>query len=289
METLMESYNLFFQNVVEHPLCTPYQKAAWIFSLELENEGFISSEKGENIRNNLLTVAYDPNQRRIIDLLNPDNPREEVIRANWRIKSFAWRNLAKIRGQVHKTYTELPPEILSQPGMKSMLTHFPDIDLGETTVYIYGKRKGKASYYLVNDQEEIGIKAICVSKDLYGLPTHLIELVTKVYCLGIYPNRVVGSELIHGCFELIAREGHPSYVGVADFVDWLVSPLGYNAPELAKQFILGNPEPLFDALRQANPLAPALLTFISDEAEDTETGICRLTVMEALKLVGTTK
>ncbi len=284
----MDSYNKILldteQIVLSHPLCTLFHRSAWFSSLRLEETGFFTHDKGEYIRNTHLTVALDPDSRKLVDLLDPGNPRTEVEYANWLVKTFCWRNMANVRRRkIHQTYTgKLPPEILELPRMAPFLSQFPEFELGGTTLCIYGK-KGGWSYYF--DNAEFNLNTICVSPDFYGLPTQLLQIVTQTYYMGIYPVKV-GGELINGCFELIAKEGHPSLIGVAGFIEDLVSPLGYDAQELAGEFILGNPQPLFAALSQANPLAPALLTFISEEADDTDTSICRIDVMRALDLCG---
>lgn len=269
-----------YDQISSNPLFTPYQKSAWESTFLLEQTGFISHEKAEFIRMEHLTVAWDPNRSSIVDLLNPNQPRPSVMLSNQEIKVISGSFMKKIiKSGIHQTYTgNLPKDVLERPNMAPLLCAFPDIgELGSNTVIVYGKA-GDMSYWMndINNNHTIG-----VATDFFGLPTQLIETKTKVYSFGLYPLRLC-SQLLAACYEIIAREGHTGYIGVVWMIEELLESSGLDITKLAKDFVLGNPEPLLSALRTAHPLSPALLTFISEEADDTDISICRLTVIKAL-------
>lgn len=271
-----------FSVISANPLCTPFQKAAWTFSEQLEKEGYFNRRKANFVRQSL-SVAYNPNTGLYDDLLSEDqdNPSSEVLAANIRTQIQNFHCLAKMKKNTIDTFTDkLPQAILNDPGMQPLLEIFPQIDLGPAKVVVCGD-EGDGSCYFKDGFTSI----ITVSPDLFGLPTLLLAMNSKVYPLGMPPYNI-GMDLIYGCYELIAQEGHQSLIGVAGFINELVDTHRYNVRQLAKEFILGDPKPLFSVLESVNPLAPALLTFISSEANETKSTIDRLLVMKKLNLLG---
>lgn len=268
-------------------LHSSFQDYAFRFVKQLEKATrpnghfFLSRQKADYIRQQL-EVVYDRESRSIIDLQNPQNPREEAVQASILCKKHSAEYRQIVEASTIKEYDGyLPVKVLKHRSMQPLLELFSGLDLSNLHFVIYGERYDR-SFYIDDDPKSKRI--IAVSPDLYGLPTHIaLNVLCEIPYYGYYTTRI-GSELIGGCAELIAQEEMSNFEGVAGFIKKLVEPLEYNPRLLAKDFILGNPDPLFSALQEAHPLAPALLTFISDKAGDTPTGIRRLDIMDALDL-----
>ncbi|HEX9008495.1 MAG TPA: hypothetical protein VF837_04515 [Patescibacteria group bacterium] len=271
---------------LSHPLVTNFQRKAWEYTYILEKAGYLKPVKAYTIRNKHLTVAWDPQIGKTVDLLSPRSPRDLVIQANQVSlqNSLAW--LEKInKAGIHQTYSDsIPLEITSSERMKPYMSQFPEGQLINTEINIYGE-PGDWSYWIT--QKDAGDHCIvAVSPDLYGLPTQLMNMHTKSFVLGIYPQEI-GYAFVYALYEILAQEEHPGFIGVAGFITDIVNKAGFDAVPLAKAFVLGDVEPLYTALEiGGGRLAPALLTYISDEAGDTPISIARIKVMRALNLCG---
>lgn len=269
-----------YKIVASHPLTTKFHQRAYGFTYQLEQAGFFSSEKARYIRESQLSMAIDPITGLSVDLLGT-KPRKIVKNSNRLITETIAKYSSSIRGGgVRQTYTDaLPEEILFRPRMSPVRDSFPEIgNLGKNVVYVYGN-PGDWSYSFTVD----GVTTVAVAPDLFGLPTQLIETVTKVWYLGSYNERI-GLPLINACYEIIAEEKHATLIGVVWMMERLLKKQGIeaNLRELARQFILGDPDPLFETLALANPLAPALLTYVRGFSSAPTLAIARIKAINEL-------
>lgn len=262
-------------------IVTPYHLKIWQYSFDLEQFGALSHTQAEKIRNDHLTTAWDPSQRKLIDLLDPQNPRQIVKDANRRFTQASARFFQEAKKKLIKSYTgALPEEIMNRPEMMPLYASFPDLFLGNTQFCIYGKTGGP-SFWL---EDWAHGKMISVSPDYYGLPTQMLHLATRVYGIGLYPASI-GTELIYGCFEIIAQEHHFCFSGVAQMIKSLIGK-DCDLTALAKDFILGQPEPMLLALENANHLAPAMLSFLSPigKPDGSDINLPRIYVIRSLDI-----
>jgi hypothetical protein len=269
-----------YSQVSVHPLFSNLHRRAWVLLKQLEDARIFSHIKANYIRLYHLTVAWDPETAKIVDLLHPDYACKCVIQSNQELQHAVYY-LAQEIGQGLVNYVDyLPEEILNSPKMAPVLTAFPDLSFTGVTTIVYGNEHSKGIWLPFN-------KTIAVPPNLYGLPFMSLETVLKTYAIGLYPQAFIGSELIFGCFNILSQEEHAAYTGAVHMMKKVLAGISDESlANLAKKFILGDVDPLLDALEKGHPLSAAMLTFMDPTADKTsKVYVSRMKVIEALRTI----